>query len=138
MGDSKFINEVSPEEEQKRRELHKRGYSDTEAAQVLGMSYGGYYCWRNSRGLPQNKVKKYRRREKLKEMGLTREEFAKRVKDAYKESGLSQKEFTYELGVTWAAVYYWMVGKTIPHDPEFVLEMLDLIEKKYGGVVTCY
>lgn len=115
------------EEEQRRIELHEKGYTDGQAAKALGMKYRVYYGWRVSRGLPQNKETGDTR---LREAGMSRMDIPNLIAEI-RGMGVSQKELTYELGVSWAALYYWYTNTSVPHDPGFVRDMLKDVKKKY-------
>ena len=73
----------------------------------------------------------------LRRLGMTQRDFADRIKQTRERNKLTQQQMADELGVSWQTVYGWIKMYQLPQkglDPEFVLEMLEQIDKKYGGV----
>ena len=72
----------------------------------------------------------------LRKLGITQREFADRVKQTRERNNLTQQQMANELGVALQTIYAWQNMLQLPQkglDPEFVLEMLDLIDQKYRG-----
>ena len=73
----------------------------------------------------------------LRRLGMTQRDFADRIKQTQERNKLTQQQMANELGVALQTIYAWQNMLQLPQkglDPEFVLEMLDLIDQKYGGV----
>ena len=72
----------------------------------------------------------------LRELGMTQKDFADRIRKTRERNNLSLQQLGAELGVTGPSVGRWQRGDHLPGsglDPEFVLELLGQIDKKYGG-----
>ena len=73
----------------------------------------------------------------LRRLGMTQRDFADRIKQTQERNKLTQQQMANELGVALQTIYAWQNMLQLPQkglDPEFVLEMLEQIDKKYGGV----
>ena len=73
----------------------------------------------------------------LRRLGMTQRDFADRIKQTRERNNLTQQQMANELGVALQTIYAWQNMLQLPQkglDPEFVLEMLEQIDKKYGGV----
>ena len=72
----------------------------------------------------------------LRRMNISHRDFADTVRMTRKRNGLTQRELADELGVSHITIYKWESMQTLPQrglDPEFVLELLGEVDKKYGG-----